>query len=520
MVKMTKYQIENKLIALIQNNDYENLELFFLENPTVDINLELSKKNQGLLSLSILNKSKECFDWILSHPKLTLKYAKPNEDFELEYVNYGLYDRDDEEEEDDEEVEQAEQANPNPNYQNWNFNPDDLDEYSDNEVDVNNNLDDDNEEHLNNSLSSYKYNIMLGINDALKHFNRAPNYANSYYLRALLNAGVYIYPYMIIELENYSDLYNLAIQNVNVNPKYLKHMLFGQVLESKSSRVIDTFEKVKLNLDKNEMSYLIKEAIQRKNSTWLKHFISHCVEVNRPIEIFDENFKSDILTFCIYAIGKDKNSLINPCVDVVLDHIKSHPLDQANFDAKYFVRNFLFGSNSAIIAKYYENLKQIQLPCDLSAHVKNSIVRWILNGWCQINYSNLNLMLKLAWCKTNVFDCLTNLDMDKIKEEVDSSNDYYRSNSHIKVFYQIAYVFYINNMDLGNTNSELLFDLFKFDESIYSTDLLKTWSKENLIDVEPKQKPIDTDNVTKTEIKKGKTSKKQSKGSNKKEIDL
>jgi hypothetical protein len=288
-------------------------------------------------------------------------------------------------------------------------------------------------------------------------------------------------------------------------------MLFNQVLKIGSPRVIETYDKVKDHLSQREKSYLIKEAIMRKNVTWLKHFIA---DTNK-IVIYEGKYKSDILTFCLFVIGEAKNSLINPCFEVVLEYIILNPLEPVDFDAKFFVRNLLFGSNSSLIAKKYNLFKQINIPGDLSTHVKNAIFNWILNTWRKINYSNLNIILKLGWCKTNVFDCLTANNILEIENEVDSSNNYCRTNYNIKVFYQIAYVFHINKIDMG-VNSQKLFELFEFDHSIYKTDLLESWSKETLIVplelVELKEKN-DTVTVINQTIK-GKTTK------NKKDIDV
>ena len=485
MVKMTKYQIENNLINLIQNNDYENLELFFLENQEVDINLELTKKRDGLLGFAIFNKSKECFDWILAHPKFTLKNIKPIEDFKLEDIDYILYNRDDSDDDSDDENNNDSDTDDNDNINNSDTDDDDNDNNINEDSDNDNELD----YKLKFKMNSYRYNMMLGINEALKIFNRAPNYANSYYLRSLLNAGIYIYPNIIIALENYSDIYNLALQNINISPNYLKNMLFNQVHNTRSLRVIDTFEKVKGHLNKKELSYLIKESIIRKQLTWLKYFISNC---DKPINIYIGKYKSDILTFCIYAMREDKKSLVNPTIEIVLEYIKLNPLNSDNFDSKYFIRNFLFGSNPILIAKNYDNLKQINIPVDLSVYVKDVILKWIESNWCKINYSNLNIILKLGWCKSNVFDHLTNIDIKKIEKEADSANDYYRTNDNLKVFYHIAYIFHLNKMDMG-TNSLKLFKLFKFDSDIYSTDLLKSWAENNLIKIEHEETLIDID---------------------------
>jgi hypothetical protein len=305
----------------------------------------------------------------------------------------------------------------------------------------------------------------------------------------------------------------LALQNVKISSKYLKQMLFNQVLKTGSSRVIDTYDKVKEQLSQREKSFLIKEAIMRKNVTWLKHFIG---DANK-IVIYDGKYKSDILTFCLFVIGEAKNSLINPCFEVVLEYIKLNPLKPEDFDAKFFVRNLLYGCNSSLIAKNYNLFKQINIPGDLSTHVKNTIFNWIFNTWRKINYSNLNIILNLGWCKTNVFDCLTANNILEIENEVDSSNNYYRTNNNIKVFYQIAYIFHVNKIDMG-ANSQKIFELFEFDHSIYKTDLLESWSKETLIVplelelVELKEK---TDTVTViNQTKKGKTTK------NKKDINV
>ena len=44
MVKLTKFQFENKVSKLIENNDYENLEQIFIQNPDFSINHIFSKR--------------------------------------------------------------------------------------------------------------------------------------------------------------------------------------------------------------------------------------------------------------------------------------------------------------------------------------------------------------------------------------------------------------------------------------------------------------------------------------------
>ncbi len=506
MVRLTKTQTEKQLKKLIEYNDYEGLESFFMENTGTNFNVKFKNgyETYGLLSWAITCKSKECFDWILAHPNFSLKKFKPEESFnEYDWDDdyFGSYEYDFLDSDEENEINQEDDEEQN-NEQN-----------EDNEVDEDSG-------YKMTRMDYWDFNTIVGVGVAINHFNRAPNYANSYYIRSLLNAGVYISSEELVNLTKYSELYNLAIQNINFSQNYLKTMFFNQIRLDNQHKALETYEKIKNNLTPKLISIIIKDVIDNDRDEILKYLINDLHDISTITK--NKNKNSDILTLMLYDMcERNHNKSFNNCYQVIYDYLKAKPLDSSVFDAYYFVQIFLFVAKidvSRIIESHYNNFKQIQLPVDLTPYVKKCLLKWMYSKYINLNYSNLNIILKLGWCKSNVFDLFTQNDLNKIKKYKEEVNYYSSEGKNIPFFYQVAYVFHLNNFNLGPLQDSI-FKLLKFDEEIYESSTIKLWKRDNIIDPNLELLPVgeldsDIETTLSKPAKKGKATKKSKKDIN------
>lgn len=396
MVKLTKGQIETKLATLVTNNDHEQLELFVAANPDANINGVISKKKQGLLSLAIENRCKECFDWLLANGNYTAIGNKPDDKFNFPSSNFYVL--------------HQEYENLNPVAQPE---PDDSDEDD-------NSDDSDEEDNLDNDevddINSYEYDGIVGTSKAIEMYTRAPNLANGYYLSRLIEAQVFFSPENLIKLENFPQMYGLACGSIMFTHDYLCTLLEKQILTN-SSKASKTFDKLKPNLTPIQLSYFVKQTLANSSNF---QFLKYLLDIyGSKIKLIEYTKPTDILTFTLLMSYHNDTKLIPTFLDMILTQYKKEPVGDF-FDAHMFVYNFITYFDYFKLNLTGNLWKQLDLTVDLGPHIK-AYLQWDFHKEKKYYFDenfpihqqyNLFMMLKFLWCKSNPWDFTDN---EKVK---------------------------------------------------------------------------------------------------------
>jgi hypothetical protein len=393
MVKLTKGQIENKLATLVSNNDFEQLALFVGEQPEANLNAYIEKKSCGLLALAIKNKCKECFDWILSHSSFTAIAKKPtisNDFYEPNYyIDLKLLKIDGDDKifaiaDSDEELKQG------PN---------------DEHIEANQIPDPNNED----AIDFYSYDELIGVDKAIELYTKAPNIPNSYYLKKLIGANVFISPDSLVQLEKYPEIYYQVMGKIEFNQAYLIE-LFNMQISSKSSFVYDTIDKLSQLVSPKTLSYLIKKVILANSIGTIGYLLKI---FGSNVKLFTKARCTDVLTFSLCDTSGHRVSILAETIETVLTHVLTDPLLGDNFDAQMFIINFLGHHDYLQISNMWNKWNQLDLPVGLGPYVIKALKYYYLKlksheyskkkDWIHL-ISNLNLILKAKWCRVNLWD--------------------------------------------------------------------------------------------------------------------
>lgn len=455
-------QIENKLIKLVEYNDYEQLEKLIMENK-FNINKPISKKNEILLGLSILYKSKECFDYLINHPSFNIHLKYP----QLE-IDYGYWDRyksddeSDEEQDDSESVSDSESENQEQN--DVNKDDEDNSEQSDS----------DNSELGYISFTDDDYNRYLGVERAVNIFLNAPNFPNSYYLREMINHSFYISPKILAKFDNHNEIYNLIIMKIGSNNNYLINLLYQLIIKGANVDII--YEKVKNLLNINQKNNLIRVIMTSGRIYHVKLLLNDINNFNYP------KSKANMFKHVLFEINRTRYSRFGlfetQGYNEMLDYlIKTQPI--TNCKLTQLAKIIMYGSCTDRLVMFNDKLKQIKLEQDLSPHVAKVINKHIAEYYGQVNWSSFNQLLKLGWCKTNIFEHIKipPQDIERIKI-LGVEGDFM-----IGVFSMGIY----HKMD---PSSMFEYVIFKDYKKFIKENLVKEWCKTNIVEYSNQEKSV------------------------------
>ena len=485
MVKLTKTQIENKIIQLIQYNDFEQLELFLQEQPEANLNGRSTRKYCGFLSWAIQNKSKECFDLILSHPTFTIKNTKPiyeDDNYDGGYQDYPFY--------------------PELNYIDEEVNQN---ENSDDEMDIE--QDDEHEDELDedlviddNIMSFSLYSNLIGYDKAIEMYTRAPNIPNSYYLIELIKAKILLEPEQLIKLEPYNNIYNLALQNVDLSQDFLFGLLHEQMYK-KSLNILGTWNKLKQYIQPYHFTNIICNVIRSNSNSFLQYLLDeHELD---GIDLIINKKPTDILTFflsnCYYDLEKHTDTL-----NIILKNVKAN-LNKFQLDSINFFKTFLICYNPEILIKYYGEWLWLPVNHDFSTcltkFLQHNFQTELIENY-RLNstwYSSVNLICRLGWCKSNPFDFTNN---NQIKSDLKSKVDlnYYsietteKKKLYVEVYKKFAYILVANGFE-PTPNAKETMSLLDIKPEELSLEVATDWVNLNL-------EPIKKEEQVKTSKKK------------------
>ncbi len=468
MVKLTKFQIETKIGLLIANNDYEQLEQFIATQPDADINGYITRKRGGLLNVAIQNKSKECFNLIITHPNFTAISTKP--EFKFGYWDDSSYDI------------YEEYVNPGPvhtvtnepNQQNQIL-PQPVMELAD--EDENENTD---EEEESPNMTPDRYSYIIGTDEAIKIYVRAPNLANVYYLKNLVYAKAFFSPENLTALEKFPEIYNHICAYTVFTQDYLLGILQEQIC-SKSQMAPNTFLKVNLNLEL--VSWFAKLTVSQSHINFLRYLFE---VYGSGIKLFEYGKPTDILTYSFTLY--DRKEMFKVMEVIIAQYIKD-PIGDT-FDAYMFVQHFIECEYDLEMTKMQAEWSQLKLPVDLGPYVR-SFLKYVYHRYweqyhteleyCKYKLSNLYLLLKSTWCKTNPWDFTDNAKIKAhINKKLTTKNSYVKSNAQmLKTSYEnFAHVFISNGFEPTPNAKEAMEILgINYEELVASTP---KWIKANL----------------------------------------
>ncbi len=488
MVKLTKFQIETKLGLLIANNDYEQLEQFIAAQPDANINGYITRKRGGLLNVAIQSKSKECFDLIISHPNFTVISTKPEYKFDYwDDRQYDIYEEYDNpgtvlivNNKPNNELNQQDQGQVNPNLapkvprnadsdsdQDSNDSDDDYDDDDDNEL----------------AMTPDRYANIIGTDEAIQMYTRAPNFANGHYLRQLIQAKASFTPENLVTLEKYPEIYNQICAHTEFTHDYLLEFLRYQIC-SKSPMAPNTFAKVMDNLTPEHLSWFAKLSVKQSNF----NFLSYLFETyGSQIQLLEYGKPTDILTYALILL--DRKEMFKVMEPIIAQYIKDPIGNQ--FDAYMFVQHFIECEYYDEMAKMQPLWSQLKLPVDLGPYVRSFVKYTYHSYWdqyhteltyCKSKFSNLYLLLKSSWCKTNPWDFTDNTI---IKEDINKKITIrygYAVTSNIymlmKTFENFAHVFISNGFEPTPNAKEAMEILgIKYEDLVASTP---KWIKNNI----------------------------------------
>ncbi len=438
MVKLTKFQIETKIGLLIANNDYEQLEQFIASQPDADINGYITRKHGGLLNVAIQNKSKECFDLIISHPNFTAISTKPKYKFDYwDDSGYDVYEK---------------YVNPGPvhivtnepNQQNQIL-PQPVVELADD-------FEEDEDYEERQVMTPDRYAYIIGTGEAIDVYVRAPNFANGHYLRQLIQAKASFTPENLTALEKFPEIHNQICTYTEFTQDYLLEILREQIC-SKSPMAPNTFARVKPNLTPEYLSWFVKLTVKKANI----NFLSYLFETyGSGIKLLEYGKPTDILTYALTLY--DGKEMFKAMETIIAQYIKK-PIGDS-FDAYMFVQHFIESEYFVEMAKMQPLWSQLKLPVDLGPYVSSFVKYTYHKYWdqyhtelvyCTSKFSNLFLLLKSTWCTTNPWDFTDNA---KIKDEINKKlNVNHRhaatSNAHMlrKSYENFAHVFISNGFE-------------------------------------------------------------------------
>ncbi len=513
MVKLTKTQLETKASKLVEFNDYEKFELFLYENPEFDINT-INRKNYSLLHIAITNKSKECFDYILAHPKLIILSKIPKlEKFEISYYNYNFICDSEyvgewaQEQDDDNDNDQNDADNDDDNSDDSDDNSDeDEDDDNSDEEDSDDNSDEDNDCSDNkDNYDDFEYSHYTGFNIALHKYINAPNFPNSYYVRELIKKNIYVSPGNLIKITNIPDMFNQIFPNVQNNILYMVHFL-SLLIENNSEQTTYVYNLIKNQLTPDDLTKFVKKSIGHCNVTMLKLLISDGYDL-RFISLSNNKYV-DCLSYSLYAISNcyrsSNNSYNLLLIKFIFNYIKENSIFDDNlqnkFNAKMFVQVLLSNRNCITeLVKEFDDLNQLNIVEDISPIIMDQFTKFILNGRTYIiNLEMLNLLLTLKYCKTNIFDYIN----------VKTIDVYVKTQHYVKeILSRLLSLLYIgkyHNMEPSEEVSKSLFIILKIQE----LGDVQAYYKKNIKHLPlPKKKPSTATAKITTKTRPAKTSK-------------
>ncbi len=244
----------------------------------------------------------------------------------------------------------------------------------------------------------------------------------------------------------------------------------------------NTFLKVNLNLEL--VSWFAKLTVEKANI----NFLSYLFETyGSGIKLFEYGKPTDILTYALTLY--DGKEMFKVMEAIIAQYIKK-PIGDS-FDAYMFVQHFIECENYMDLIKMQAEWSQLKLPVDLGPYV-SSFVKYTYHrywdqyhtelSYCRSKFSNLCLLLKSTWCKTNPWDFTDN---EKIKAEIKKKlaiNKGYSatSNAHMlrKTFENFAHVFIANGFE-PTSNAKQAMEILgiNYEELVASTP---KWIKANL----------------------------------------
>ncbi len=513
MVKLTKFQIETKLGLLIANNDYEQLEQFIAAQPEANINGYITRKHGGLLNTAIQSKSKECFDLIISHPNFKVISEKP--EYKFDYWDDSRYDIDEDYvnpgsvvQVPNNEPAQQDQVQINPNLANLapkvprvQVESDDSDQDFDNS---------DDEEELQLAMTPERYAYIIGTDAAIQMYTRAPNFANGYYLRQLIQAKATFTPENLTTLEKFPEIHSQICAYTEFTHDYLLEILREQIC-AKSPMASNTFAKVMNHLTPEYLSWFAKLSVSKSNM----NFLSYLFETyGSGIKLLEYGKPTDILTYAFTLY--DRKEMFKVIQVIIAQYIKDPIGNQ--FDAYMFVQHFIECEYFDDMAKMQSQWSQLKLPVDLGPYVRSFCKYTYHRYWeryhADFEYSklsNLYLLLKSSWCKTNPWDFTDNTI---IKAEINKKltiNHRYAATSNVymlkKTFEKFSHVFIANGFGPTPNAQEAMEILgINYDELVADTP---EWIKANFKELsqdkpDDKSKKIPTKSVKKPRGKKTK----------------
>jgi len=424
MPKPTLNQLENKVSKLIEFNDYERLELFLQEYPTFSINNINSRGFLSLLNEAASFKSRECFDFIISHPNYNLYQfvQKMNDDDRNYILTPPLYFTD----------ENADNK---------------MDENADNKMDEN--TDDENDGNLSLSDNKfnyyeYDYNIMNAIDISVAIYKNAPNQANAFYLKKLIVKGVYFDPEILNKLEDHPEFYYQILSKYQDNLLYMKKLLFDKI-KIKSTKFESLFLTLKPNLNNEDLNKILNIAIC--------HNLSYIINILKNSQ-FDikymngwgiNNFlKIDTISYCLSQIknyNKKKVVELELFKIILNEFINSESIYLPN--KSYFLTS-LFSAEKFLIESTFNDLKKINFNIDFASDLMNNLINIIDKKYFfhHLKSINLEIIFKLGLCKTNLWNYLTDSKLNFIVEL--SREDAYWS-ADIKKFIKDLLIISLNN---------------------------------------------------------------------------
>ncbi len=512
MVKLTKTQLETKASKLVEFNDYENFELFLYENPDFDINT-INRRNCSLIHIAITNKSKECFDYILAHPKFIILSKIPKlGKFEISYYNYNFIceseyvgEWNQKQDNNDSDHESDDNDSDNDDSDNDNDDSDDNDsddnESDDNESDDNNSNDSDSDESYimgekitdKTVFNDSEYNHYTGFNIALYKYINAPNFPNSYYVRELIKKNIYVSPNNLMKLVNIPELFNQIFPKVQNNLLYMEHFL-SLLIENNSEHATNIYNLIKNQLTSDILTKYIKKSFGHCNVTMLKLLINdgndlRCIDLSNDKYIDCLSYSLYIISNC-YRITNNYNSLL---LKFILNYIKENSIFDNNlqikFNLKIFIQILLSNRNCITeIIKEFDDINQLNIVEDISPIIMDQITKIILGGRSYtINLPMLNLLMSLKYCKTNIFDYIN----------VNTLSEYVKGQDFVKdILSKLLGLLYIgkyHNMEPSEEVSKCLFKIVQIKE----LGDVQAFYKKNIKHV-PSQKKKQAPKTTKT----------------------
>jgi hypothetical protein len=430
MVKLTKFQFENKVSKLIENNDYENLEQIFIQNPDFSINHIFSKRFDSILNHACYMKSKECFDFIITHPKYKLHLKNPPLKLTMDFITTPIL------------YENVIENNPN-------YDVDDapVEEYyqnnaanSDDEID---NQEDDNVKSIN---SDWEYNNINAINKAVSIYKLAPNHANSFYLQKLITNGVYFCPNYLNQLEDYPEIYHQLFMKYHHDINYMKELLFDKI-GSKYERFEQLYIKLKNQLTMKDKNIILIEAIDKNSMDIIKLLKNDGWDI-RKIEgktNTNSNFKVDSISYCINIAVKfyKQKSPSSDVFKLLVKELRENP--QPLINPIYFITAIVSSDN--VIHTDYENFKKIDFGIDFGPFVFNCFKQFIMTKqyFHHVKLTNINIILELGLCKTNFWNFITDDNINSFSDLI--NEDEYWSEDIVEFIKAIVIISKNHNME-------------------------------------------------------------------------